>query len=1531
MGVLETPPNRQAGGALRRGIAWLVFACLLLALGSAQALRRDHYFNRLGNDLGLAQQSIQALIQDEQGFIWVATQAGLQRFDGYQFQTFGDGESADAVLPEGFITALASDGHGRLWTGSINHFVNGLDLRSGRVLPGPLSGDPLRDRVLALRALPDGSVWVATMAGVERFEPDSGERSEVLRWGLAADAGELGNVIRRAYFALDPDGGLLAVSDSGLHRIDTTSRAHRLLISRRDLVTAHRDRQDRIWVGGLSGLYRLSAEGELSAVADAGGRPLPGVRRLVDDAQGRLWMSVWQGGLLVFDPADGSHFKLDADPRIPGSLHDSQIASLLMDTGGLLWTGGESMGIATVAVDGTRFSLLLKSLQQTSGPTDNSVRVLARSGPDHIWAGHAESSLRRFNPGSGESEEFFDVLLAASGRGSARPVGRRRVIGIAELAPDRVWVSSDIGLYELDPTQRRARRLTPLDDHAQPWRYREMLLTRAGTVWLGTSDAGVLAYSPATRSWRRFPPEPGTPGSLGNSNTLNLFEDRQGRVWIATLDGLFLIEADGERVRRFAHDRGDPQSLAANLVRAMDEDAGGRLWVASHGGLQYVVEDADGGIRFQRHPLTRQMPDRAFYGVLGDARGRLWISSNLGVSRLDETREEVLRFGVADGLQSQEFNGGAQLRLDDGRLLFAGMAGINLFDPAGIEASDYTPPLAITRIQTGAQGEPRSLAAPLASLELAQDDRILRLRFAALDFFDPLRNRFQYRLEGFDKDWVMRDNTPEATYTNLAPGRYTLRVRASNHDGVWSERELALPVKVTPVWWNSTPARLGYLLATALLAGALWTLQQRRRRQERALLREIAEREERFKLALWGSGDEFWDWDVRSDVLHRIGADQLLGRRPEESMSADEWRHRAVHPDDRERVLDLLHTHIDEATPAFESEHRVRNAHNDWVWVRSRGKVVERDAQGVALRIAGTARDISVIREAESERRVASEVLRSMNEAVAVVDLDFRFVSVNPAFSRITGYAEAEVIGQPSSLIDSAQQDAGFYSRLRTTTMEVGHWKGEIWQRRKSGEEFLSWIDISEVRDQRGERTHFVAVVDDITDRKRTELELRYLANYDILTGLPNRALLSERLARAITRARRQQTRVALLFLDLDRFKDVNDSLGHAIGDRVLKAAAARLQETVRDTDTVARLGGDEFTVVLEDIDDIAAAEDMAVRIGTAFARPLGVDSRAEATISPSIGIAVFPDHAATPVDLLKFADTAMYQAKDRGRNTWQTYTEAMDAETRRRASMLAALRKALDRGEFSLLFQPKLSLLDHRISGVEALLRWHSDELGHIGPATFIPLAEETGLIVPIGEWVLREAANTLARWRRAGCDDLVMAVNISVLQLLRGDLPGHVAGVLEEFDLPANRLELEVTESMVMANAEQAIRAMRELKSLGVSLAIDDFGTGYSSLIYLKRLPIDTLKIDKAFVGDLTTDPDDEAITATIVTMAHSLGLNVVAEGVETVEQVQYLLEQGCDEIQGYWLARPLDASRCLEFMRDWNPAAVQIPGQS
>ena len=729
-------------------------------------------------------------------------------------------------------------------------------------------------------------------------------------------------------------------------------------------------------------------------------------------------------------------------------------------------------------------------------------------------------------------------------------------------------------------------------------------------------------------------------------------------------------------------------------------------------------------------------------------------------------------------------------------------------------------------------------------------------------------------------------------------------------------------------------SRLAMGLAGAVLVGVIvigtrrwWQawLDSRQAPQEPLRSESLRNRDERLKLALWASGEQFWDYDLVQRRLYRMRADETAVQTADITVLTRQGEVPTIHEEDLPLVQERLRLHLQGKTPLFMSEHRMDMSGNGtWVWVRARGRVVERDGEGQPIRIAGTARDITASRNAEYEHRIAGEVMRSMNEAVAVLDWAHQFITINPAFTRITGYAEEEIIGQPMTMLDSDQHEDAFFERMQRELRLTGRWSGEVWKVRKDGEEILCRIETNVVPDVSGERPLYVQVLTDITEQKRAEQELRYLANYDTLTSLPNRSLLSERLSRAIVRARREHGHVAVLFIDLDRFKDINDSLGHATGDRILRAAAARVQQTVGTQHTVARLSGDEFTVVLEDINGLPDAEDVAQRLIHAFRTPLNFGERLELAVSPSIGISLYPEHAQVPTELLKHADTAMYQAKAMGRHTYEVYSETMDEKNRHRAILASALRRAIDRNELSLVFQPRLSISRQRITGVEALLRWDSKEFGMVSPAQFIPLAEESGMILELGAWALRHACLTMREWHDAGLEELSVAVNVSATQLQRGDLQTVVARTLEETGVPANRLELELTESVVMASPEQNADTLRACRRLGISLAIDDFGTGYSSLAYLKRLPLTTLKIDREFISDLTHDTDDAAITSTIITMGQSLALKVVAEGVETYDQYEFLREHGCDEVQGHWVARALEPDECLRFIREYYPGS-------
>ena len=500
--------------------------------------------------------------------------------------------------------------------------------------------------------------------------------------------------------------------------------------------------------------------------------------------------------------------------------------------------------------------------------------------------------------------------------------------------------------------------------------------------------------------------------------------------------------------------------------------------------------------------------------------------------------------------------------------------------------------------------------------------------------------------------------------------------------------------------------------------------------------------------------------------------------------------------------------------------------------------------------------------------------------------------------------------------LQSGRHDRPFYQAMWASIEQTGHWQGEIWNRRKNGEVYPQWTTLSAVRNDQGELTNYVGVFTDISQLKQTEARLERLAHYDPLTELPNRLLFQSRMEHALERAQRQGDQVALLLIDLDRFKDVNDSLGHPAGDELLQKVVERMRQRLRDEDTLARLGGDEFVVLLERLARPQDAGRVAQEIIDTLVQFFRLDSGAEVFISASIGISLFPEHGTTPRELTQHADAALYLAKDQGRHTYRYYTEALTRATQERLSLEARLRRALGRDELLVYYQPQVDIASGRIVGAEALVRWLDSNEDMIMPDRFIHIAEESGLIIPLGEYVLRTACREAKAWTDAGLPALRLAVNLSPRQFIHPDLVGQILGVLQETGFDPNCLELELTESALMSDGGEAAMLLKQLRGLGVRLAIDDFGTGYSSLSYLRHFPLDTLKIDKSFVRDIPDHRDDMEIATAIIQLAHILGFTVLAEGVETEAQLDFLREHGCDLYQGFLFSQPVPASEFVKL---------------
>ena len=682
---------------------------------------------------------------------------------------------------------------------------------------------------------------------------------------------------------------------------------------------------------------------------------------------------------------------------------------------------------------------------------------------------------------------------------------------------------------------------------------------------------------------------------------------------------------------------------------------------------------------------------------------------------------------------------------------------------------------------------------------------------------------------------------------------------------------------------------------------------------------ELRRSEERYRTLFDVTGAGLLLTDAQMRIRLANGKAAAMAGLPVEAMIGRNYLE-FVHPEERERLqsLQLARNAGEDANLPHELEIHYLGAGGRTGWC----------LVSVA-RVPGTGElvtwvlDITGRKEAEDSLRQAAVVYESTAEGVMITGVDGRIVGVNRAFTEITGYTKEEALGRSPAMLRSGRHDRAFYDALWRRLLAGENWQGEVWNRRKSGEVYPEWLAISGVRDGTGTLVSFVAVFSDISQLKRSAEQLHHLAHYDALTDLPNRTLFNSRVAHALEGASRHDRKLALLFLDVDRFKNVNDSLGHPIGDELLLRIAQRLRARLRAEDTLARLGGDEFAVLMESIDGPGDAAALAQSILDNLAAPFALSGGREVYATVSIGIALYPGSAPHVNQLISDADAAMYKAKEGGRNTFRLYTESLTRLARERLDLEANLRRALANEEFLLEFQPQVRLADGALLGFEALVRWDSPQ-GRIPPDGFIPLAEDTGLIVPLGEFVSRAACRQARRWRDQGHRNFTIAINLSPRQFRQPDLAGSIRRMLADAGLPGEALELEITESAITESPDEAIVTLRGLKALGLRIAIDDFGTGYSSLAALKRFPIDTLKIDRSFIAGLGDDADDREIVTAIIAMGRNMGMAVMAEGVETRAQRDFLRNHGCDFAQGYLFARPLPAAAAA----GWLASPVALP---
>lgn len=655
------------------------------------------------------------------------------------------------------------------------------------------------------------------------------------------------------------------------------------------------------------------------------------------------------------------------------------------------------------------------------------------------------------------------------------------------------------------------------------------------------------------------------------------------------------------------------------------------------------------------------------------------------------------------------------------------------------------------------------------------------------------------------------------------------------------------------------------------------------------------------------AGTLYW-----SDEVYRI-----FGLKPQEFGATYEAFLKHIYPEDREMVNDAYVKSLQEKR-GYHIEHRIVREDGSIGFVEERCEH-DFDGDGKPKRLIGTVHDITEKKLAENELFLASTLFKRMNDGVMITDTAQRIITVNAAFSKISGYEPEEIVGKTPNILSSGWHDKNFYQEVWQSINANGQWSGEVIDRKKDGELYTAELNIIAIHNNKGELTNYISIVNDISEKKQKETLIHNLAYFDSLTDLPNRVLFQERVSRKISSLKRSGKKMALFFIDMDNFKNINDTFGHFTGDKFLIEVARVIKSLLREQDTLARLGGDEFAAVIEDIDSLVDVASIAQKIIDTFAKPVNIEGK-EFYTGASVGISIYPDDAQSYEELVKAADTAMYQVKEAGKNGYQFYTQTMNEKVTQRMHIENDLRSAIAKDEFFVEYQPKVNIVTKSVYGMEALVRWNHTTKGLIRPDEFIGISEETGQILSLGLWVAKRAMYDTKMLHDEG-KRVVVSINVSSKQLGDTSFVDDICVIADEIGLDRGFVELEITETHIMKNVDKALQILNELHKRGFLLSIDDFGTGYSSLNYLKKLPAKTIKIDRSFVLDIDKNPDDRSIVAAIIAMANSLGKDVIAEGSETKEHIEALKFLHCSKVQGYYFSKPLKIEAFREYITNFK----------
>jgi len=1488
--------------------------CLISAQGIANTTSPIHNLSldKLSVEQGLSQGTVNALLQDSTGYIWLGTETGVDIYDGHNIRHV---LGPDGDFAQFSVYNLMEDSQGLIW---INLYGKGLYTYAPQTdqYQLVLTTDPENadNYIVDVVEGKEDTFWIATAKNVGLYSKST--QSFAKQIDLSAELIKVNNIykifLKNDVLYIATRVGVFAYHtvEKQLKKLpDLPLSSHHNATEISKVYTLYVNEHQQLYVGTYSTVFTVDVSNINSFLA--GKNTYLSAQPVLENTS--TWGFLPQAhqlyvasdkGLSVIDMNTNVSTHLFGLSDAENHVVANQIISLIVDKQGFFWLGSNATGVYRWNPKHE----LIKNVSYNKGDnaslSNNEVWSITPHKKDKnaVWVATA-NGLNLVNILTGHVERFMVT------DDTKNLYNKSHFYVVNADSSQRLWLLGAKGVVLFDSVNKQELAL-PFSAETNKLLLNENIidieLDVQENLWvIGEKD--YFKISLVTGEVELLP-ELKSVIQIENASSLLGFLPDSNKLVVSSYNGLWAYDTALKETSLMYQ---LPNVLETEMVSSDSWviDKNNILWIglAGKGLVGISLETNERKYFFNK---SNSIIDDNVYGVMLDNDGDVWFSTHTGLYMLNVESQHIRHFTTDDGLPAMEFNSSAFANLPNNLFAYGSMRGTSYFDPIILKSANITHDFNVHVTQVNVLS--RELNMPIVvnervPLHFNYDDVGIRFDFSTLSFGDKGKAIYEYALTGKNNITYPPTTKSDITFASLASGKYTLSIKAKSPvTGQYSpEKKLTIYVSYAP--WASPVAYLIYSIIVFLVL-TFWYLRKAKQNQQlRYAHEQVKYRENRLQLALTGSNSEVWDWQADDNLMFGKRIVDELGY-PQYGESYTFTDHvKLIHPDDKTTFLAHWQAYIKNPSEQenFACTYRLKSANDDWLWYKDLGKAVE-FTDNEPTRITGSYTNITESRAAEERAQYYGDAFKQTTDWVLIISENFERMTANQSLRDVFGWQDEE-LRFDSSLLGLSRERRNFYRRLLLSLKEGEHWRGEDLILTKEGEEYHVILNINVCRNRTNNSLHYLCVFTDITAQKAAENELRYLANYDHLTELPNRSLLLERIKHAMDYSVRKSKSIALFFIDLDRFKQVNDSLGHEYGDMLLQEVTKRLTSVLRIDDTVARIGGDEFVVLLESYRSSSQLAQIAQKIIDVVEKPVELKD-SQVSIGASIGIALFPEDAKDSGELLRNADVAMYHAKQIGRNTYQFFTERMNYEAGMRLQTESNLKIAHANKEFINHYQPIVDSYTGKAVGAELLLRWQTKE-GLIPPMEFIPVAEELNMIIAMTEDALERGLADLAIWQKLR-PSYYLSVNISAQHFIKPSLVTYINGLLKKYQIAASCLKFEITESILISEPKKVINTMKSLKKLGVKLALDDFGTGYSSLNYLKQLPLDILKIDRSFVSGIGVEKMDEAIVDATLVLAKRLGMECIGEGVETQEQLTYLSEKHCHFIQGYLYSKPVDA---------------------